>query len=154
MILLNCENLNPVIFDRLQLLTKNPTYRSKWEIIRAMPEAHYCGKSVGNSSAQTAETIVNTGSLPHRRHFAVANKQYLNHAFLSLYKCLYLYFLFTLHKFSRVKIHKSTPLYIGFSASGVLNGVLWQGFLPCQDLFLTIKIFRIISPCFLPSVSR
>ena len=74
MILLNCENLNPVIFDRLQLLTKNPTYRSKWEIIRAMPEAHYCGKSVGNSSAQTAETIVNTGSLPLRRHFAVAHK--------------------------------------------------------------------------------
>ncbi|MEI3218853.1 MAG: hypothetical protein V8S08_03450 [Lachnoclostridium sp.] len=79
MILLNCENLNPVIFDRLQLLTKNPTYRSKWEIIRAMPEAHYCGKSVGNSSAQTAETIVNTGSLPHRRHFAVADEKYFNH---------------------------------------------------------------------------
>ena len=79
MILLNCENLNPVIFDRLQLLTKNPTYRSKWEIIRAMPEAYYCGKNVGNSSAQMAETIVNTGSLPLRRHFAAANKKYLNH---------------------------------------------------------------------------
>ncbi|MGN0418731.1 hypothetical protein [Anaerostipes faecalis] len=74
MILLNCENLNPVIFDRLQLLTKNPTYRSKWEIIRVMPEAHYCGKSVGNSSAQMTETIVNTDSLSLRRHFAVADE--------------------------------------------------------------------------------
>ena len=83
MILLNCENLNPVIFDRLQLLTKNPTYRSKWKIIRAMPEAHYCGKSVGNSSAQTAETIVNTGSLPHRRHFAVAHEKHSNHNYFS-----------------------------------------------------------------------
>ena len=38
-----------------------------------MPEAHYCGKSVGNSSAQMAETIVNTGSLPLRRHLAVTH---------------------------------------------------------------------------------
>ena len=68
------KNLNPVISDRLQLLTKNPTYRSKWEIICAMPVDHYCGKSVGYSSTQMAETIVNTGSLPHRRHFAVANE--------------------------------------------------------------------------------
>ena len=68
------EPLYPVIFDRHQLPKKNPTYSSKWKIIRAMPEAHYCGKSVGNSSAQIAETIVNTGSLPLRRHFAVAGK--------------------------------------------------------------------------------
>ena len=44
-----------------------------------MPEAHYCGKSVGNSSAQIAETIVNTDSLPLRRHFAVADEKYFNH---------------------------------------------------------------------------
>jgi len=73
-LLLYIQNLNPVIFDRHQLPTKNPTYSSKWEIIRAMPEAHYCGKSVGNPSAQIAETIVNTGSLPLRRHFAVADE--------------------------------------------------------------------------------
>ena len=74
MFLGHCENLNPVIFDRLQFLIKNPTYRSRWEIIRAMPKAHYCGKSVGNSSAKMAATIVNTGSLPLWRRFAVADE--------------------------------------------------------------------------------
>lgn len=43
---------------------KIPPTQSKWEIIHAMPEAHYCGKSVGNSSAQIAETFVNNGFLP------------------------------------------------------------------------------------------
>ena len=51
-----------------------------------MPETPYCGKSVGNSSAQMAETIVNTGSLPLRRHFAVAQEKYFYHNFyISLY---------------------------------------------------------------------
>ena len=92
MFLWSCGNLNPVISDHLQLLTKNPTYRSKWEIIRAMPEAHYCGKSVGNSSAQMAETIVNTTSLPHRRHFAVADEKYFNHYIFPLLKCIVLHY--------------------------------------------------------------
>ena len=48
-----------------------------------MPEAHYCGKSVGNSSAQIAETIVNTGSLPLQRHLAVADEKYFYHYFIS-----------------------------------------------------------------------
>ena len=72
-------------------------------------------------------------------YVVVAQEKYSYHAILPHYKSLYLYFLFTLHKFSRVKIHKSTPLYIGFSANGVLNGVLWQGFSPRQDLFSTSK---------------
>ena len=46
-----------------------------------MPEAHYCGKSVGYSSTQMAETIVNTGSLPLRRHFAVADEEHFYHNF-------------------------------------------------------------------------
>lgn len=53
---------------------KIPPTQSKWEIIRAMPKAHYCGKSVGNSSSKMAETIVNTGSLPLWRRFAVADE--------------------------------------------------------------------------------
>ena len=53
-----------------------------------MPETPYFGKSVGNSSAQMAETIVKTGSLPYRRRFAVADEKYFYHAILPLYKCL------------------------------------------------------------------
>lgn len=40
-----------------------------------MPEAYYCRKSVENSSAQMAETIVNTGFLPLQRHFDVADEK-------------------------------------------------------------------------------
>ncbi|MGN9012093.1 hypothetical protein ACTM9M_15610 [Oliverpabstia intestinalis] len=48
-----------------------------------MPEAYYCGKNVGNSSAQMAETIVNTGSLSLRLHLAVADEKYFYHYFIS-----------------------------------------------------------------------
>lgn len=47
-------------------------------------------------------------------YVAVAQKNYLYHAILPLYESLYLYFLFILHNFQESKIHKSTPLYIGF----------------------------------------
>lgn len=65
--------------------------------------------------------------------------------FISLYISI---FLLILHKILRVKIHKSTPLYIGFLASGVLNGVLWQGFSPRQALFLSSKLSESSHLCF------
>ena len=90
MFLWSCRNLNPVISDHIQFLIKNPTYRSKWEVIRAMPEAHYCGKSVGNSSHKMAETIVNTGSLPLWRHFAVADEKYFYHCCITSHFLVFL----------------------------------------------------------------
>lgn len=73
-------------------------------------------------------------------YHAVTQKMTFIMHFISLQIFISLFFI--MHKFSRVKTHKSTPSLHRFWAIGILNGGLWQGFSPRQYLFLTSKTIR------------